>query len=152
MSKFEELVESIVQRRDSFHEHYENSEKKGPDGTHSLGRGLYGREAGAPEFRKVSGKFEKINPKDVEHVKNVIDSDDEMKDTWKDASKYRRKADKSNMIPRQTMDDIVSMGQYFHKLVDAHEKLDDTHKLIAKNAFTKEFYPYIEADEDKWKK
>ena len=38
-----------------------NGKLRGPDGTHSLGGGFYGKNRGEAEFRKVGGKFVKID-------------------------------------------------------------------------------------------
>ena len=47
----------------------ENRDLKGPDGTHSLGYGLYGKAKGKAEYRKVGNKFEKVDS--TEHVIHV---------------------------------------------------------------------------------
>jgi len=55
MSKFQELYESNMPwEKENFH-------LKGPEQTHALGYGFYGREKGVPLFRKVGDKFEKIS-------------------------------------------------------------------------------------------
>jgi len=55
MSKFQELYESIIGEEKA------NSKLQGPEGTHSIGQGFYGKEDHKPLFRKVGGKFEKID-------------------------------------------------------------------------------------------
>jgi len=53
MNKFETLCESVKAS-------HENKKLKGPDATHSLGNGLYGRIAGEPMYRKEGEKFVKL--------------------------------------------------------------------------------------------
>ena len=53
MSKFQELYENICEER-------ENNKLLGPDGTHSLGGGFYGKKMSDPLFHKVGNKFNKI--------------------------------------------------------------------------------------------
>jgi len=53
MSKFQELYESICEER-------ENKKLLGPEGTHSLGGGFYGKKMSEPLFHKVGTKFNKV--------------------------------------------------------------------------------------------
>ena len=91
MNKFEEMCEIIIEAEElteafskkelvkimanrkrqeaKYHAKYEveNLELKGPEGTHSLGKGKYGKEKGKPLFRKVYSKFIPIEPPKVTH-------------------------------------------------------------------------------------
>jgi len=65
MSKFEELCESILSEAKAADKEVKGRNSKGqlrgPEGTHSLGGGFYGKNKGEAEYRKVDGKFEKID-------------------------------------------------------------------------------------------
>ena len=76
MSKFDELFESSLPWEK------ENLLLKGPEGTHSIGYGFYGRAKGEPIFRKVGDKFEKIGrtPEDRKKLFKAYDDETETTD------------------------------------------------------------------------
>ena len=55
MSKFQDLYENHMPWE------RENKLLRGPEGTHSIGYGFYGKEKGHPLFRKDEGKFIPVN-------------------------------------------------------------------------------------------
>ena len=58
MSKFQELYENVIKINESSKPvDNENLNLRGPNGTHSLGKGLYGLKIGEPIFKHENGKF-----------------------------------------------------------------------------------------------
>ena len=66
---FARIAANAKRREAKYHAKYEveNPELKGPEGTHSLGKGMYGKEKGKPLFKKVHSKFLPIEPPKVTH-------------------------------------------------------------------------------------